>query len=348
MLAGIHPKDFDIATSALPNEVKRKVSGSYIIGKRFRLVLVKRGETQFEVATFRRNVRIEDVPADSDVTGDNYFGTCEEDSQRRDFTINALFYDPVNHKMLDYVDGQKDVELQLIRMIGDPKERFIEDPIRLLRALRLSHKLRFRLEPSLRAAMIETAPELLKAVLPRRREEYLKILRLKEPGRAWAEMHDLGMLEIILPGLNDLYKDHQKALVFEEMLMRIGWTGIDLGSPLELFSAFLYSFLRAKHPDNELTAAEIETNPRWNAFMKDEVGLFKVEAAVFLKALELIPSLKEIDTYKKKGVRRKLGFLRNDTLPLALKLSQIDGELDYSEFEFWLEEIRHHAQAIWS
>lgn len=347
LLAGLHPKDYDIATSALPNEVKRKVPGSYVIGKRFRLVLVKRGDQQFEVATFRRPIRPEELEQeDNPVVGDNYFGTAEEDALRRDFTVNALFYDPIKHKMLDFVEGQKDVACCMIRMIGDPKTRFIEDPIRSLRALRLSHKLDFSIEPTMRAAMVETAGELTKAALPRRREEWLKILRLKEPGRAWAELFDLKILEAILGGLHELYQDTDKSLIFSDLLQRIPASGIDLGSPAELFSAFLYCFSRAKFGEDEMNPDQIENSPRWVTFMKDELGMFKVETTVFLKALEMMPSLFRTEAHLKKGKRRQMGFLRHESLPLALKLSQIDGALGPREFDFWLTQIRENAAEL--
>lgn len=349
LLAGLPPKDYDIATNALPNEVKRKVPGSYVIGKRFRLVLVKRGEQQFEVATFRRPVTQEELDQgeDNPITGDNYFGTAEEDAKRRDFTINGLFYDPVKNELIDYVEGRRDIDDRVIRMIGDPKERFIEDPIRLLRALRLSHKLSFSLEPSLRAAMIETAPELKKVVLPRRREEWLKILRLKESGRAWAELYDLGILEQILSGLHELYTEPDRAMVFERLLARIPAAGIDMASPVELFAAFVYCFLRARG-DESITPEQIESSLRWQTFLKDELGMFKVETTVFLKSLELIEALFRTQQHLKKGRRRQMGFLRNESLPLALKLSQIDEYLPAEQFHFWLEQIRQASREIYA
>jgi poly(A) polymerase len=282
------------------------------------------------------------------VLRDNVWGPQDEDAARRDFTINALFYDPINHKLLDYVDGQKDIDARVIRMIGDPKERFLEDPIRSLRAMRLSHKLNFSLEPELRAAMTATAIELSVAVLPRRREEYLKILRLKEPGRVWAELMDMGILEKIMPGLAELFQNQEQAILFENYLLEIPGAGIDLGSPLELFSAFLYSFIRAKHPDGDFNPADIESNPRWMHFMRDELGMFKVEMAVFLKCLELMPSLEKIETYHKKGGRRKLGFLRNESLPLALKIGLLDRTLTSSEYYFWVDEIHRNSEEIWA
>src|SRR5580692_1341070 len=130
LLLGIHPKDFDIATNARPDEVKRIIHRAYVIGKRFRLVLVRRDEMQFEVATFRREVgedeQREDLPA-----GDNVFGTAEEDAKRRDFTINALFYDPIADQLIDFAEGLPDLENRWIRMIGEPTKRLLEDPIRI-------------------------------------------------------------------------------------------------------------------------------------------------------------------------------------------------------------------------
>src|SRR5262249_29235348 len=128
LLLGKHPKDYDIATNARPQDVRRMIHNSFIIGKRFRLVLVKRGDVQYEVATFRRDLRpdenVEELPGGAD----NIFGTPEEDARRRDFTVNGLFYDPVQHKLFDYVEAAADLEHGVVRMIGDPDVRLAEDP----------------------------------------------------------------------------------------------------------------------------------------------------------------------------------------------------------------------------
>jgi len=211
LLIGINPKDFDIGTSATPQEIKRNVPFSYIIGKRFRLVLVRRGEHLFEVATFRKTVPpavnsrlLEDIEGESSedqqlkenseasrgeliqdveldvVTDDNVFGSPEEDAFRRDFTVNGLFYDPFEHKIVDYVDGMKDLEACEIKMIGDPETRFLEDSIRILRAIRLAHKIHFTMDQPLMKAIEVTAVSLSDAPLPRKREEILKFLKLEE------------------------------------------------------------------------------------------------------------------------------------------------------------------------
>ena len=195
IILGKHPKDFDIATNARPQEVKRAVSNAFIIGRRFRLVLVKRGDMQYEVSTFRRDPRpdenLEELPG-----GDNLFGSPEEDARRRDFTINCLFYDPIACRLIDYAEGLPDLEAGVVRMIGDPNVRLNEDPIRILRGIRLAHMIRFSLDSDLRLAMQKHSENLLNTALPRRREEILKFLRLDNPALPFLTSMDLGVLDL--------------------------------------------------------------------------------------------------------------------------------------------------------
>ena len=166
LLLGRRPKDFDIGTSAHPYQVKKLFRNCWIIGRRFRLAHVKFGQKVIEVATFRRQVAageevVQDgVPAPDPTTPegeqlihhDNTFGTPEEDAFRRDFTINALFYDIGTFSIIDYVGGLKDLEQRLIRSIGDPGVRFIEDPVRMMRAVVFAARLDFWIdEPILEA-----------------------------------------------------------------------------------------------------------------------------------------------------------------------------------------------------
>jgi poly(A) polymerase len=166
LLLSRHPKDFDIGTSAHPYQVKKLFRNCWIIGRRFRLAHVRFGMKAIEVATFRRNVpagadadaeAVEAPPIDPVEQGrldaqqllvkhDNTFGTAEEDAFRRDFTINALFYDIGTFSIIDYVGGLQDLKDGLIRSIGDPNERFQEDPVRMLRAIVMASRLNFRLD----------------------------------------------------------------------------------------------------------------------------------------------------------------------------------------------------------
>lgn len=165
LLIGRRPKDFDLGTSAHPNQIKRLFRNCWIIGRRFRLAHVKFGPKTIEVATFRHLVtpgseRDPDPEPDGDTADarrlaqgsrvraiqDNTFGTPEEDAFRRDFTINALFYDIATFSVIDYVGGLKDLEAGLIRCIGEPGVRFVEDPVRMLRAVALAARLDFKIE----------------------------------------------------------------------------------------------------------------------------------------------------------------------------------------------------------
>ncbi|QDK46892.1 poly(A) polymerase [Bdellovibrio sp. ZAP7] len=342
LMVGIHPKDFDIATSAHPNQVRKKVPNAYVIGRRFKLVLVKRGDLQFEVATFRRNVSAEEIaatPEEDTIEGDNYFGTVEEDAKRRDFTANAVFYDPANNKLIDFCGGIQDIENRVLRMIGDPKDRFIEDPIRILRAIRLSHKLHFSIESSMRHAIVETSAELKKSVLPRRREEWLKFLRLDEPHLAFMELFDLHILEQILPGLHSVFMDPAKMELFEMHLARITQVGINKQDPLELFAGVMFAFMKAQYGEGQWNHDEILNDPKLAYFMREEMGIFKQEAAVFFKALHLMSGLKKIDNYSRKGERRQMAFVLNEAFGLAMKLSMMDFSLSASETHYWMQQL---------
>ncbi|BBI99039.1 poly(A) polymerase I [Ferrigenium kumadai] len=161
------PKDFDVATDATPEEVRRVFRRSRIIGRRFRLVHVMFGEEVVEVSTFRSMIEAEDAETDEHgrLLRDNQFGDQEQDAARRDFTANALFYDPSTQEIHDFHRGYDDTRNQLLRMIGDPATRYREDPVRMLRAVRLSAKLGMKLEPATAApigklkGLLDNVPE---------------------------------------------------------------------------------------------------------------------------------------------------------------------------------------------
>ncbi len=171
LMMGRRPKDFDVATSAHPHQVKELFRNSRLIGRRFRLVHVFFGPQNIEVATFRR--RGEEIAECDDplIRHDNTFGTPEEDAFRRDFTINSLFYDPRTFQVIDYADGVADLRAGLIRTIGDPEVRMREDPVRMIRAVRFAVKLGLAIEPATHAAIERHRDDLLNASVPRVVEE---------------------------------------------------------------------------------------------------------------------------------------------------------------------------------
>jgi len=201
LMIGRRPKDFDVATSAHPQEVRDLFRNSRLIGRRFRLVHVFFGQHNIEVATFRR--RAEDVPESEDplIRHDNTFGTPEEDAFRRDFTINSLFYDPRTFNVIDYTGGVADLEARLIRTIGDPEVRMREDPVRMLRAVRFAAKLGFEIEPATRAAIERHREDLLNASVPRLVEEIYRALGIAAAARAFELMHELALFDLLLAPL---------------------------------------------------------------------------------------------------------------------------------------------------
>jgi poly(A) polymerase len=211
LLLSRRPKDFDIGTSAHPHQVKKLFRNCWIIGRRFRLAHVKFGTKVIEVATFRRQLAPgEEVVADgvpapdpSTVDGkrlihhDNTFGTPEEDAFRRDFTINALFYDIATFAVIDYVGGLNDLGARVVRSIGDPETRIKEDPVRMLRAVALASRLDFTIDPPLAEAIRLHRHEIARSSPPRVLEEYYKILRAGSSERTFRSLLDVGLLEPI-------------------------------------------------------------------------------------------------------------------------------------------------------
>jgi len=177
LLLGVTPKDFDVATDATPEQVKALFRRAIIIGRRFRLVHVMFGNETIEVSTFRALDNPERLTDEHGrVLADNLFGTQHEDAARRDFTINALYYDPITETVLDYHDGVRDLRRKRLRIIGDPETRYREDPVRMLRAVRFAAKLGFEIDPATREPIRRLA-HLIENVPPARLfDEMLKLL----------------------------------------------------------------------------------------------------------------------------------------------------------------------------
>jgi poly(A) polymerase len=223
LLLGRTPKDFDIGTSAHPYEVKKLFRNCWIIGRRFRLAHVRFGTKTIEVATFRRLVGADELPADTAATPgpeapveqaasqpperlihrDNTFGTPEEDAFRRDFTINALFYDIGTLSIIDYTGGLEDLRAGLVRCIGDPNDRFREDPVRMLRAVAMAARLDFRIDPPIDAAIAAHRHEIAKSAPARLIEEFYKLLRSGAAERAFRLLAERRLLECISPELQE-------------------------------------------------------------------------------------------------------------------------------------------------
>ncbi len=210
LLLGRTPKDFDVATNATPEEVRRVFRNCRLIGRRFRLAHVYFHDETIEVSTFRAPAPPDDdVPSDNNtflakdglVLRDNLFGTPEEDALRRDFTVNALFYNISDFSIIDYVNGRRDLADRILRVIGDPEQRFTEDPVRILRAIRFSAALGFEIEPVARAAICRHAEKLEGTSSSRLYEEIQKLLSCGKAERVFTLCCELNVFEHLFPEL---------------------------------------------------------------------------------------------------------------------------------------------------
>ena len=199
-LLGIEPKDYDIATSATPAEVQDLFPKSNAIGAHFGVILVKANGFPFEIATFRHDGSYKDGRHPESVT----FTTPEDDASRRDFTVNGLFQNPQNGEIIDFVDGQQDLRAQSLKAIGNPTERFQEDALRLMRAIRFASTLGFQIEPATWSAICENSDLLAKISAERIRDEFTTIITSKHRARGFDLLTESGLMKHIVPEVYDL------------------------------------------------------------------------------------------------------------------------------------------------
>ena len=195
-IMGIEPDDYDIATDARPDEVMALFGKTVPVGAQFGVVLVVIDNIPFQVATFRSDGRYIDGRHPENVS---LSASAEEDALRRDFTINGLMFDPIAGKLYDYVNGKKDIQSKIIRCIGEPRERFTEDKLRLMRAVRFAARFEYQIEPKTYDAIKELAPTILDVSYERIRMELVKIFTGKNAGTGLQLLHDTWLLGRVLP-----------------------------------------------------------------------------------------------------------------------------------------------------
>ncbi|MGP8033034.1 MAG: polynucleotide adenylyltransferase PcnB [Steroidobacteraceae bacterium] len=269
LLLGLTPKDFDVATDALPEEVKRLFRNSRLVGRRFRLAHVFFGRETIEVATFRAtsapgqgdeplpDTDPEDGEApelDDDAAArafdaggrilrDNIYGTIDEDVWRRDFTANALYYNIADFSVWDYVAGVEDIAARRLRLIGDPETRYREDPVRMLRAARFEAKLGFDIDADT-ARPIASLRELLSAVPPARLfDETLKLFLTGHGARSFEVLRRRGLLAVLLPSVDSWFVSHPGSLVEQLLLQGLRNTDARVVEDKPVTPTFLFALL---------------------------------------------------------------------------------------------------------
>lgn len=321
LLMGREPKDFDVGTSAHPNEVKRIFGNCFLIGRRFRLAHVRFGKKVIETATFRKESMtvgeiMESAAAGAGPHEDNSFGTPQTDAFRRDFTVNGLFYNIEDFSVIDYVGGMKDIKKKIIRAIGDPDIRFREDPVRMMRAVKFSSRLGFKIERNTAAAIKRRHGCILTAAVPRVCEEVFRLFAYGESSAAFRMMWQFGLLSDLLPELSDAITSTggEKSPV---------WRYLDVLDTLER--------LRRKEGievSNGLRAAVLmtvllERNQRDGAsrqVMQVMLSRLKIPKSVYFTAVLLMESRKRLSIQPSRGKQR---FVYNRDFLDALDYNRI-------------------------
>ena len=242
LLLGFKPKDFDIATNATPEQIKPLFRRAFIIGRRFRLVHVLAGAETIEVSTFRAAQDSNDSHADEHgrILSDNVFGSQGDDAARRDFTVNALYYDPVAEEIWDYLGSLKDIKARQLRLIGDPETRYREDPVRMLRAVRLSSKLGLAISTRSRTPIKRLAPLLSNVPPSRLFDEMLKLLLSGHAVATLSTLRREGLHHGLLP-LLDMILEQPQGQKFIELALADTDERVREGKPVS--PSFLFATL---------------------------------------------------------------------------------------------------------
>lgn len=247
LLAGLHPKDFDVATDATPDQVRALFRNCRIIGRRFRLAHVVYGREVIEVATFRANIDdgsgARELHEGGRLLRDNVFGSIEDDAVRRDFSANALYYAIEDFSVRDYTGGFEDVQARTLRLIGGPEQRYREDPVRMLRAIRLAAKLDFSIEPATAEPIARLAPLLREASPARLFEESLKLFLSGHAVQGFLGLERHGLLEVLLPETAAALRSNRSGALRRMLLQGLQGTDARLAADDTVSPAFLFAVL---------------------------------------------------------------------------------------------------------
>ncbi|MFQ5527224.1 MAG: polynucleotide adenylyltransferase PcnB [Thermoanaerobaculia bacterium] len=354
-LLGRQPKDYDIATDARPPQIRRLFRNSRIIGRRFRLAHIYFREGIIEVATFRRDPDPEaqrGSPGELLITDDNAFGTPAEDAFRRDFTVNALFYNIADFSVVDYVGGIADLEAGVIRVIGDPDLRFPEDPVRMTRACEMAARLGFTIDAATQEGIVRHAQQIHKAAPARLAEEIGQIYRCGEAARATQWMGELGLAEALFPELQAVFEARRLGLgdfsKVVQVLDRRAKTG-DSVSEIGLYSCLLLPAIVVATPD----AFSSTANGR--AVRKSIVAiagpLFSRLSLAKHKVEQVAQTVMALGRFERGGwrTRDRVRFARRPFFADALLVYQAWVEstgADPSELRQWRRVAKAHRDAV--
>lgn len=319
LLMGRKPKDFDVGTSAKPNEVKRAFHNCFLIGRRFRLAHVRYGEKVIETATFRREPKTVGEILEHAAEGpleDNTFGTPETDAYRRDFTVNGLFYDIRDFSVIDWVGGMDDLKKKIIRAIGDPDIRFQEDPVRMMRAIKFSARLGFKIEKKTWAAIKRHHACILTASVPRVCEEIFRLFTYGHAQEAFRQMWESGLMGDVLPMVSAYIErtGGEKSLFWKQLASLDKYELMMRKRDMEATNALRIAIL--------CTGLSRELNKEGAARMvvKSVLDAIKLPKTVYFSAVAIMESVKRLSVSPARGKSR---FIYNRDFLDALDYNRI-------------------------
>ncbi len=323
LLLGRKPKDFDIGTDATPAQVRRLFRNCFLVGKRFRLAHIRfAGNKLIEVATFRRHPREDELPEDHDEHFhfvQNVFGSPREDAFRRDFTINALFYNIADFSIVDHVGGLQDLREKKLRVIGDPLIRFSEDPVRMLRALEFAARLDFSLDETILAA-IEAKKTLIATAAPARiREEIMELYRHKVAGPVLKQCRELGMLPHLLAG----YPGTDESIALISKIDQRTASGVPIEEGFAIAALYLRLFMDSCPPSPDLHITEVLHKA--NEIIFPHCRYFSIAHGIRHQARELLVGCFRLA--RGRGTRGERRFLQHPLTPKSLELFKLWSEV---------------------
>ena len=353
-LLGREPQDFDLATDAKPEQVEKLFHKTIPVGRKFGVVVVVEGGQQFQVATFRAEADYQDGRRPEKIV----FANAEADALRRDFTVNGLFYDPLTKKTHDWVGGEADLRAKIIRTIGTPEERFGEDHLRLLRAVRFAAQLGFTIEPQTFAAVQKLAPKIKLISAERVRDELLKLFRPPHAQRGLVLLRDSGLLEPILPELAATVNCeqspdyHPEGSVFNHLCLML--EKLPAGAPEALpWAVLLHDVAKPVTAERDAATGKI------HFYGHEKIGADMAEKILQRLKFPNQPTeeivtcvrnhmqFKDVKQMRKATLRR---LLLRETFPLELELHRLDclgsfGDLEHYNFLVeQAEALKHQPQ----
>jgi poly(A) polymerase len=343
-LLGCEPHDYDIATDAKPEQVEKLFRKTIPVGKKFGVVIVVEGQQQFQVATFRAEADYRDGRRPEKVV----FASAEADALRRDFTVNGLFYDPATEQIHDWV-GEKDLRAKIIRTIGEPEERFAEDHLRLLRAVRFAARLDFEIEPRTFAAIQSLAPKIKLISAERIRDELLKLFRPPHAARGLVLLRDSGLLAPVSPELaatiscGQSPEYHPEGTVFEHIRLMLEKLppGADELLP---WAVLLHDIAKPVTAERDATTGAIhfygheKTGAELARAILNRLRFPKKQIDEIAACVLHHMQFKDVKQMRKATLRR---LLLRETFPLELELHRLDclgSHGDLSHYDFLVEQ----------